>query len=107
MHPQWLRRPPAVVAPLMRRLVFQAKALALAKLPDLMQATLPELKYAKLHELMHATLPELKHATHATKAPTHVSGQGAADVCLHTPQHNGQPAQLSLQLQPNKPALFF
>jgi hypothetical protein len=92
MHPQWLRRPPAVVAPLMRRLVFQAKALALAKLPDLMQAT----------------LPELKQATHATKAPTHVSGQGAGGrLPLHTPQHNGQPAQLSLQLQPNKPALFF
>jgi predicted O-linked N-acetylglucosamine transferase (SPINDLY family) len=30
-----------------------------------------------------------------------------ADVCLHTPQHNGQPAQLSLQLQPKKTRSFF
>ena len=29
-----------------------------------------------------------------------------ADVCLHTPQHNGQPARLSLHLQPNKPSFF-
>ncbi len=77
MHLQWLRRPPAVVAPRKRRLMFQAQALALAKLPELMQATLPELKNAKLPELMQATLPELKQATHATKVPTHVSGQGA------------------------------
>ena len=62
MHPQWFRRPPAVVTPLKRRLMSQAQALALAKLP----------------ELMHATLPELKHATHATKAPIHVSGEGAS-----------------------------